>query len=97
VRDSQVVDCVVVVEPGMALPRVERPGESEGQFPDEAVVGNAEVAQLEGEADKMGDEVWGVNAAVDEDGSVDVGVVCRRIYGRLCTNLISPSPPACRE
>ena len=38
------------------------------------MIGEAEVAQLEGEADEVGEEVWGVDAAVDEDGAVDVGV-----------------------
>jgi hypothetical protein len=38
------------------------------------VVGEAEVAQLEREADEVGKEVGGVDAAVDEDGAVDVGM-----------------------
>jgi hypothetical protein len=38
------------------------------------VVGEAEVAQFEREADEVDEEVGGVDAAVDEDGAVDVGV-----------------------
>jgi hypothetical protein len=41
---------------------------------DEAVVGEPEVAQLEREADEVDEEVGGVDAAVDEDGAVDVRV-----------------------
>ena len=39
------------------------------------MVGNTEVAELEGEADEVGDEVGSVDAAIDEDGAVDVGMV----------------------
>lgn len=38
------------------------------------MVGETEVAQLEGEADKVREEVGRVDAAVDEDGAVDVGM-----------------------
>jgi hypothetical protein len=38
------------------------------------VVGEPEVAELEGEADEVDEEVRGVDAAVDEDGAVDVRV-----------------------
>lgn len=83
VRDGEVVDGGVVVQPGVALARVEGAGEREGELADEAVVRDAEVAQLEGEADEVGDEVGGVDAAVDEDGAVDVGVAGRGVDGRL--------------
>jgi hypothetical protein len=38
------------------------------------VVWEAEITKLEGEADKVSEEVRGVDAAIDEDGTVDVGV-----------------------
>lgn len=44
------------------------------------MVGESEIAQFEREADKVGQEVWGVDAAVDKDGAVDVGVG----YGGEC-------------
>ena len=47
------------------------------------MVRDAEVAQLEGEADEVGDEVGGVDAPVDEDGAVDVGVASGGVDGRL--------------
>lgn len=82
-RDGEVVDGSVKVQAGVALARVEAACEGEGEFADEAVVGDAEVAELEGEADEVGDEVGGVDAAVDEDGAIDVRMVCWRIDGRL--------------
>lgn len=82
-RDGEVVDGSVKVQAGVAFARVEAAGEGEGELADEAVVGDAEVAELEGEADEVGDEVGGVDAAVDEDGAVDVRMICWRIDGRL--------------
>lgn len=38
------------------------------------MVGETQVAQLEGEADEVREEVGCVDAAVNEDGAVDVGV-----------------------
>lgn len=38
------------------------------------MVTDAEIAQFHGEADEFCEEVGGVEAAVDEDGTVDVGV-----------------------
>ena len=38
------------------------------------MIGEPEVAQFEGEADKVREEVGRVDAAVDEDGTVDVGM-----------------------
>ena len=48
------------------------------------MVREAEVAQFEGEAYEVGEEVGGVDAAVDEDGAVDVGVGEGGESGRLC-------------
>ncbi|KAJ6441589.1 hypothetical protein O9K51_05140 [Purpureocillium lavendulum] len=53
-------------------------GERGRQLADEAVVRDAEVAELEGEADEVGDEVWGVDAAVDEDGALVVDAPDKR-------------------
>lgn len=61
----------------MAGAGVERTGEGDRELADEAVVGDAEVAEFESEADEMGDEIGGVDATVDEDGAVDVGMVGR--------------------
>lgn len=73
----------VLVQAGVALAAVEAAGQRGRQLADEAVVRDAEVAELEGEADEVGDEVWRVDAAVDEDGAVDVGVVGGGIDGGL--------------
>jgi hypothetical protein len=75
VRDRQVIYLVVVVEARVALASIETPCQRDGQLPDEAVVRDSEVAELEGEAYEVGDEVRGVDSAVDEDGSVDVRVI----------------------
>ena len=72
--DSEGVDGGIFVDAGVALAAVEGACERGAEFADEAVVGEAEVAELEGEADEVGEEVGGVDAAVDEDGAVDVGV-----------------------
>ena len=58
----------------MPFAAVERACERGAELADEAVVGETEVAQLEGEADEVDEKVGGVDAAVDEDGAVDVGV-----------------------
>lgn len=84
-RDGEVVDGVVKVQAGVAGARVEGPGEGDGQLSDEAVIRDAEVAELEGEADEVSDEVWGVDASVNEDGAVDVRMMGGRVDGRLYT------------
>ena len=38
------------------------------------MIWEAKITQLEGEADEVDEEVGGVDAPVDEDGAVDVGV-----------------------
>lgn len=58
----------------MSFAAIEGAGKRKGKLADEAVVGNTEVTQLEGKGDEVGEEVWGVEAAVDKDGAVDVGV-----------------------
>lgn len=68
------IDGGVFVDARVAFAAVEGAGERGGEFADQAVVGEAEVAQLEGEADEVGEEVGGVDAAVDKDGAVDIGV-----------------------
>jgi len=64
----------VFVDAGVALAAVQRACQRGAEFADEAVVWEAEVAQFEREADEVDEEVRGVDAAVDEDGAVDVGV-----------------------
>ena len=51
----------------MALAGIEAACEGGRELSDEAVVVYAEVAELEGEADEVGDEVGSVDAAVDKD------------------------------
>ena len=43
------------------------------------MVADAYVAELECKGDEGGDEIWCVEATVDEDGALDVGVgeVCK--------------------
>ena len=67
----------------MALAGVERSRERSGELADKAVVGDAKIAQLEGKANEVGDEVGGVNSPVNEDRAVDVGVVDDRKGRRL--------------
>ena len=55
VGHGQVVDARVVVQPRVALARVQAAGERGGELADQAVVGYAEVAELEGEADEVSD------------------------------------------
>jgi hypothetical protein len=58
----------------VSLAAIQGTCECGAEFAYEPVVGQAEVAEFEGEADEVDEEVWGVDAAVDEDGAVDVGV-----------------------
>lgn len=51
VHDRQVIDALIVIKARVALARVQAARERGGQFADQAVVGHAEVAELEGEAD----------------------------------------------
>ena len=64
----------VFVHATVSFAAVQRACKRGGQFADQAMIGEAEVAQFEREADEVDEEVWGVDAAVDEDGAVDVGV-----------------------
>jgi len=48
----------------MTLTTVEAARQGNGEFADEAVIRNAEIAQLEGETDKVGDTVSQVNQSV---------------------------------
>ena len=78
VRNGQVVDTFVVVQPRVTLARVQAAGERGGELADQAVVGYAEVAQFEGEADEVGDAkgvrlvsvfVWGIGGLTDKSGA----------------------------
>lgn len=71
---SEFVDGHVIVEAGVAFARVQGSCESGRELADESVIGEAQVAQFEGEAYEARQEVGGVQAAVDEDGAVDVWV-----------------------
>ena len=68
------VDGGVFVDTGVAFAAVEGASKCGREFVDQAVVWKAEVAELQGEADEVGEEVGCVDTAVDEDGAVDVGV-----------------------
>jgi hypothetical protein len=65
----------------VAFARVQASCKGGGQLADETVVGDAEVAELESEANEVSDKVRGVDAGVDEDGSVDVWVRGRCVDG----------------
>lgn len=72
--DGESVDGGIFVHARVALAAIQRACKCGAEFADEAVVGQAEVAQLEGEADEVGEKVRRVDAAVYEDGAVNVGV-----------------------
>jgi hypothetical protein len=57
----------VVIEAGMALAGIETACKGGRELSDEPVIVYAEVAELEGKADEVGDEVGSVDAAVDKD------------------------------
>lgn len=48
------------------------------------MVGYAEVAKFESKSNQVGDKVRGVGATINEDGAIDVRMVCWRVDGRLC-------------
>jgi len=74
VLDGERVHGRVFVDARVALAAIQRTRQRGRQFAYEAVVGQTQVAQLEREADEVDEEVGRVDAAVDEDGAVDVGV-----------------------
>lgn len=51
------------------------------------MVGDAEVAEFEGEAHEMGYKVRGVNTAIYKYCAVNVGVVCGGVNGRLACQM----------
>lgn len=77
--NGEIVHCIIEVKARMTGTGVKRASEGDGQFADQPMVGNTKVAKLEGESDKMSDKVRGVNSSVDENSSVDVGVIRRRV------------------
>lgn len=83
VRDCKVIDCSVEIQTGVARSGVEAASKRNGELSDETMVGYAKITKFEREPDEVCDEVRSVNAAVDEDGTIYVGVVCRRVNGRL--------------
>lgn len=52
------------------------------------MVGDTQVAELESEADKVGNEVRCMDAAVDEYGPVDIRMICGRVDCRLSKELV---------
>jgi hypothetical protein len=82
-RDGEIVYSRFVVQTRVSLSTIERSGQWNGEFTDEAVIRNTKIAEFECETNKMGDEVGCVYAAVDKDCAVDVRVMCRRVDGRL--------------
>lgn len=72
--DGQRIHAGVFVDAGVALAIVYGAREMGREFADEAVIGEPEVSEFEGEADEVGEEGGGEEAAVNEDGAVDVGV-----------------------
>jgi hypothetical protein len=64
----------ILVYARVTLAAIQAACERGREFANQAVVWETEIAQLEREADEVDEEVGGVDAAVDEDGTVDVGV-----------------------
>ena len=64
----------IFVDAGVTFATVEGACQLGREFADQAVVGEAEIAQFEREADEVCEEVRGMDAAIDEDGAIDVGV-----------------------
>ena len=72
--NSEVIHCLVIVDTRMAFTTVQTTGERRAELANEAMVRYPEIAELEGKAYEVGQEVRGVNTAVDEDSAVDVGM-----------------------
>lgn len=64
----------VIVDARVAFAAVETSCKGRAELPDQIVIGNAQVAELEREPDEMSEEVWSVDAAINKDGAVDVRV-----------------------
>lgn len=73
----------ILVDARVTFAAIQAAGERRREFAYQAVVRKAKVAELECEADEMRQEVWSMNATVDEDGAVDVRVGESRESGRL--------------
>jgi hypothetical protein len=71
---SKVIDAWVFVDTRVTFASIQGTSKGWGEFADQTVVWETEVAEFEREPDQVGEEVGGVDAAVDEDGAVDVGV-----------------------
>lgn len=55
----------------MPISSIQASREGTREFANEAVVGNAEIAEFECEADEVGDEVGCMESGIDEDSAVD--------------------------
>ena len=70
----------------MTFASIETSSEGGAEFTDETVIGDAEITELESEANEVSKEVRGVNAAVNEDSAINVrvgeGAKCGRLQGR---------------
>lgn len=82
--DSKVIHGFVVVDAGVAFTTVETPRKRRAELPDEIVIGDAKIAELEDKTDKMSKKVRCVNAAIDKDCAVDIGVGQCAKGCRLC-------------
>ena len=72
--DGKGVNTCILVDARVAFAAVQAPGKRGRELADKPVVGKPQVAQLERKADEVRQEVGRVDAAIDEDGAVDVGV-----------------------
>ena len=72
--DGKVIHGFVIVDTGVAFPAIETPSKGRAELPDEIVVRDAKVAELEGEPNEVGKKVGCVNAAIHKDSTEDIGV-----------------------
>ena len=71
---GKVVHCRIFIDARVSLTAIQRACKCRRKLADETVVRQSKVAEFEGEADKVGEEVWGMNTAIYENGAVDVGM-----------------------
>ena len=74
ILDGESIHGLILVDTGMAFAGVQAACEWGAEFADETMVRDSQVAEFQGEAHEVGEEVGGVDAAVNEDGTVDVGM-----------------------
>ena len=71
---SKIVYCFVIINARMAFASIKAPSKRGAKLTNEAMVGDAEIAEFECKADNVSEEVWSMDAPVDEDGPVYIGM-----------------------